>query len=224
MLRRSPRALALWACALLVAGGTAILVASDLAQLHRDAHSLGPARSAVIARHDLPLGTTITDEDVSTRSVHAAQLPPGVESSLESVVGRVVRSPVLRHGFVATRNLASQDRHGIDGALPAGMRAVRVVATESVRPRAGAVVDVIASSGSSSTRSSSTGASDTTGAVVVARGVLVIATDTTRTAEGGTGVGATLLVTPTQARDLAAAVTRGAITLALAPPDDAITG
>ena len=48
MSRRSPRAMLLWLGAILVAVVTAVLVATDLAALHRRAHSLGAPRSVAV--------------------------------------------------------------------------------------------------------------------------------------------------------------------------------
>ena len=75
MLHQSPRALALRLAAVVVAVATAGLVASDLATLHRRAHDFGPERAALVARRDLPMGTTIRAGDVHTRAVHSSQLP-----------------------------------------------------------------------------------------------------------------------------------------------------
>ena len=52
---------------------------------------------------------------------------------------------VVEGGFVADANLASRRRDGLDGALPPEMRAMRVVVRDTLRPRAGAAVDVLAS-------------------------------------------------------------------------------
>jgi Flp pilus assembly protein CpaB len=218
MLVRSPRAFAFRAGAAVVAVATAALVASDLAALHRRAHDFGPARDALVARHDLATGTTLDLADVKVRRIHASQLPPEVLGDRDRVVGRVVTVPVLRDGFVAVRNLAPRPRTGLDGAIPPGMRAIRVVVTDSLRPRAGASVDVIASFGGGGL--SDTGSS-TESATVIAHGVLVLSTDGARTAEGAAALGVTLLVTPHEARDLAFAASRGVVTVALVPPEDA---
>lgn len=218
MFLRSPRALALRAGAVVIAVGTAALVASDLAALHRHAHDLGPSRDALVARHDLPVGITVDTGDVRTRRVHASQLPPAVLGDPTRAVGRVVRVPVLRGSFVSTRNLAPRHRTGLDGAIPAGMRALRLVVTDALRPRAGAAVDVIASFEDRSLLDATAAA---TSATVVAHGVLVLATDAARTSEGAEALGVTLLVTPHQARDLVFAATHGIVTVALVPPEDA---
>lgn len=211
-LSRSPRALVLWAAALLVAVLTAAVVASDLAALHRRAQELGPERSVVVARRDLAIGTTVDAGDLRERTIHSSQLPPDVVRSSAEAVGRVVQVPVLRGTFVSGRQLAPRRRHGLDGAIPAGMRAMRVVVSDAVRPRAGASVDVLASFEDDTSAAPAT---------VVARGVLVLASDSARTSEGLQALGVTLLVTPGEARDLAFASTHGVLTITLVPPEDA---
>lgn len=218
MLPRSPRAVALWLAALVVALGTAALVASDLAALHRHATSLGPERPALVATRDLALGSVVADDDLRARTVHRSQVPPGVLRRTTDAVGRVVTVPVVRGGFVATANLAPRRREGLDGALPTGTRAMRVVVTDAVRPRPGAAVDVYA------TFEQSIGPDDAAAgspATVIAAGVSVLATDATRRSESRDTFGVTLLVSPRQARALAFAASHGIITLALVPPEEA---
>jgi len=217
----SPRALLLRVAAVLVAVVTAAVVASDLAALHRHAHDLGPERDAVVARHALTLGVTIRAGDVTTRRVHAGQLPVGVLASTGAVVGRVVTTPVVRDGFVARANLAPRHRTGLAGAVPRGMRALRIVVTDALRPDPGAVVDVLASFDPSLTSSDSEPVDTFDTASVIARGVLVISVDAARTSQGASALGVTLLVTPHEARDLVFAATHGVVTLTLVPPEDA---
>lgn len=219
MVHRSPRALALQIAAVVVAITTAALVASDLASLHRRARDFGPERGAVVARRDLPLGATVRATDLREQRVHTSQLPRGVLNDRRSAIGRTVVVAVLRDGYLVHRNLAPRRRTGLDGALPRGKRALRVVVTDSLRPRTGAAVDVIAAYESDPLRA--VGDSAPTGAVVVAPGVLVLATDAARTADGASGLGVTLLVTPRQARDLVFAASHGVVTLALVPPEAA---
>ncbi len=126
MLPRSPRAVVLWLAAIAVAVGTAALVASDLAALHRHAAGLGDERAAVVTTHPLTLGTIVGAGDVRTRRIHSSQLPPGVLASTDAAVGRVVTVPMVRGTFVSSGNLAPRRRTGLDGALPSGTRAVRV--------------------------------------------------------------------------------------------------
>jgi Flp pilus assembly protein CpaB len=131
--------------------------------------------------------------------------------------------PVLHDEFVTARNLASRRRRGLDGALPHGTRAMRVVVTDSLRPRPGAGVDVLATFGSANDVVAGDDQTDPASgeAVVVARGALVLAVDDTRAADGSAGLGVTLLLSPRQSRELAFAVTHGVVTIALVPPEDA---
>jgi len=220
MLGRSPRAIAFWAAAIVVAAATAALVASDLAALHRRARSLGEERPAVVATRPLVLGQAVRARDVRVRRVHASQLPPGVLRAPDAAINRVVTVPVLAGGFVADDNLAPRRRTGLDGALPPGMRAFRVVVRDSLRPRAGAVVDALASYDAVVGADGEPSSAGVGAATVVARGVTVLAVEPVHTAEGG-ALGVTLLVSPRQARELAHAATHGRISLALVPPEEA---
>jgi Flp pilus assembly protein CpaB len=218
MLRRSPRALALWAGALVVAVVTATVVAGDLASLHRRAADLGPELEAVVAERNLPVGTVITARDLARRRVHRAQLPDPVVTDRDAVLGRVVTVPILRGTFVARGNVAPRRRTGLDGVVPAGMRAMRVVVTDAVDPRPGAAVDVIATYDPAAATASGT---DTT--VVIANGVTVLDADRHASSGGGRAGarGVTLLVDREQATALADAQAKGVVTLALVPPEDA---
>ena len=122
-----------------------------------------------------------------------------------------------RQDSPSPRNLAPRHRDGLSGVLPPGTRAMRIVVTSSVRPRRGAAVDVLATPAGQSLDRAST-ATGGAGAVVVAYGALVLATDR-ETGTAGT-LGVTLLVTEDQALDLAAAA-QGVLTLALVPPEEA---
>ena len=219
MLRRAPRALALRTAAVIVTIATAAVVGSDLASLHRRAGDLGPEVDAVVARHDLAVGATLDASDVSVRAVHTTQLPDGVIVGRGGALGRVVAAPVLRSEFVTARHLAPRHRTGLDGIVPATMRAIRVTVSGALRPRAGAAVDVLASFDISGTASASNGPAT----VVVAQGVLVLGTDAH--ASGGTGrgdaLGVTLLVSRDDAARLADAQVNGVLTLALVPPEEA---
>jgi len=221
MLGRSPRVLVLWAGALAVAAGTATLVASDLAALHRRARSLGEERDAVVATRPLALGTVLGPADLRTRSVHTSQLPPGVLRRIPDASGRVVIVPLVRGGFITGANLAPRGREGLDGALPPDTRALRVVVRDTLRPRAGAVVDVLASfEPSVGADGLPKGSSDEGRAAVVAPAVLVLAVEGVHTAEGD-ALGVTLLVSPKEARALAFAATHARLALALVPPEEA---
>ena len=222
MRRRSPRAVLLWIGALFVAVVTAVLVATDLAALHRRAHALGQPRTIAAAVRNLPVGTTISDGDIRARSVHRSQLPDGAMSPAVAR-GRVVAVPVVRGAFVIDGNVAPRRRTGLNGAIPAGMRAMQVVVRDALRPPVGSSVDVLVTFEPGS--SSASGAAPT---VVAARGVLVLGTDdapavleSTPGRRSGTGLGVTLLVTEEDTPRLAFAAATGVVTIALVPPEDA---
>lgn len=222
MLRRSPRALAWWAAAAVLALVTGTTVAGDLAALHRRARALGPEQEVVVARRDLALGSTITPGDVGTRRVHSSQVPRGALHDLDVAVGRVLRVPVVRDAYVHARHLAPRHRSGLAGALPEGTRAVRIVVEQGLRPEPGSAVDVYAAF-ASGTDVLGTGRAPAGPATLVAAGVVVLAADGDGATAGGagTGFGVTLLVEPHQAADLAAASAHGSLFLALVPPEDA---
>jgi Flp pilus assembly protein CpaB len=218
MLRRSPRALALWAAAGVVALVTASVVASDLASIHRRAADLGPIVRAVVATRDLALGATLRPSDVGERDVYRSQLPREAVVGAAGVTGRVVAVPVVRGAFVVEGNLASRRRSGLDGVVPAGMRAMRVVATTAVRPRPGAAVDVLATFDTASAPGSVSAAST----VTVAAGVLVVAVDpVTSDSNDRVTLGVTLLVDVADAARVAFAQANGVVTIALVPPEAA---
>jgi Flp pilus assembly protein CpaB len=111
--------------------------------------------------------------------------------------------------------VAPRRRAGIDGVVPAGMRAMRVVVTDALVPRAGAAVDLLATYDPAASANTIDGTT-----VLVAEGVTVLAADRRGGAAGSTS-GVTVLVDPDQAAALADAQTNGVVTLALVPPEDA---
>jgi Flp pilus assembly protein CpaB len=215
MPRRSPRALALWGAAAVVAVATAAVVAGDLATLHRRVADLGPEVEAVVATRDLPVGHALVPRDLATRAVHRSQVPSEVATDRTSLVGRVVAVPVLDGAYLVHRSVAPRRRTGLDGVVPPGMRAMRIVVTDALTPRPGAAVDVLATYDPSTT-------GDESGTIVVASGVTVVGTDRRGGGGGRSGsAGVTLLVDPDQAAALADAQANGVVTLTLVPPEDA---
>jgi Flp pilus assembly protein CpaB len=126
---------------------------------------------------------------------------------------------VVRDAYIADANLAPARRAGLDGVLPEGTRAMRVVVEDGLRPPAGSAVDVYASFASDRL---GTGATSRDPATVVAAGVPVLGTDGGSAAAGATRtIGVTLLVDERDAAAIAFAATNGRIVLALVPPEDA---
>jgi pilus assembly protein CpaB len=220
MLRRSPRAALLWLGAALVAIVTAVSVASTLASLRRQDRAFGRVRQVVVAARDLSVGASLTDSDLDVRKERSSTSTPGALASRSEADGRVVVVPVLRGSPLTRRHLASRERDGRDGVVPAGRRAMRVVATDGLRPRPGDLVDVYA------TFDPSKIGPDVEPTLTVAAAVPVVAVDDAGRSEASTGgsaahVAVTVLVRPEQAKRLAFATANGVVTLAVAPPEEA---
>ena len=76
MLRRSPRAVALWAAAVVVAIVTTLLVVSTLSSLRRQDQTYGRLHAVLVARRDLPVGTRLRAADVTVRRLAATTRLP----------------------------------------------------------------------------------------------------------------------------------------------------
>jgi Flp pilus assembly protein CpaB len=158
--------------------------------------------------------------------VHRSQLPAGALSP-DAAERRVVAVPLVRGAFLVEGNVAPRGRKGLDGAIPPGMRALRIVARDALHPPVGSSVDVLVTFESSD--GAAIGGAPT---VVAARAVLVLGTDDAPAAveadsagrasgDRGAGLGVTLLVAEDDAPRLAFAAAAGVVTLALVPPEDA---
>lgn len=217
-MHRSPRVVAAWIAAAVVALLTVRIVASDLGTLQRRARSLGADVRALVATRDLALGTTIGPDDVRVVVRPSSTVAADAVHDARDAVGRVVAADVLAGDVVRARGLATPAGAGIDGVIGTGRRGVHVVAKDGFRPPLGAVVDVLA------TFDPSTVAVDGAArgrAIVVARGARVLAVDSETGTDGAPASGVTLLVTEAEADAVAYAATIGQVTLALAPPGSA---
>jgi pilus assembly protein CpaB len=228
-LHGTPRARATQIAAVLVALLTFRLVAADLAALHRGAARFGGTHAVVVAVNDLELGSRVRSGDVKVVDVPSSAIPPGALARRDDAIGRVVAVPVLAGAAVADRALAQQPRDRVDGGggrlddiVTPGRRAVRVTTTDGLRPDPGSVVDVLAT----------LDARDVGGTVeptvVVARAARVLAVDPAPSSlrDAGTSetrVGVVILVTALEASHIADSTARGALMLALDPPEDACT-
>jgi Flp pilus assembly protein CpaB len=222
-MHRTPRARATQIAAVLVALLTVRLVAGDLAALHRGARVFGDTRPVVLARADLALGARVRGSDLRVVTLPAAAVPPSALAQREDAVGRIVAVPVLAGAAVADRALAPRRRDGLGGIVAAGRRAVRVTATDGLRPDPGSIVDILATLDSRDVG----GTVEPT--VVVARAARVLAVDPSSARHDGTAggtndrVGVVVLVTAVEATHIADATARGALMLALDPPEEACT-
>src|SRR5262249_23576304 len=133
MPRRSPRAVIFWAGAILVAIATATIVATDLAALHRRAHSLGAPRPVAVAARDLPRGRRVRRGDPPARPVRRSQLPPGPWPR-GLAERRVVAVPGGGGALVAGGTAPPRGGPGREGAPPRGRRARGVAARGAFPP------------------------------------------------------------------------------------------
>jgi pilus assembly protein CpaB len=196
------------ALAALLAVLTAVLVAGDLAALHRHARALGPERRVVVATRDLPLGHRIEADDLASRTTRAALVPEGALTDVGSAADRVVVVPVLEGMPLTSRALVTSDRRGLDGVVPVGSRAVRVdpLTTPALEP--GVLVDVYAAFPS------------VPGTTMATRAALVI--DVGEPAQGPAGAPAvTILVDTGDVSRVADALAGGQVVLVLSPPEEA---
>jgi len=215
-MHRSPRVLIAWTIVAVVAIVTARVVASDLAALHRRARNLGPDVHVLLAARDLPLGATISANDLRTVIRPAATVPPDAMRDSKDTTGRVVALDLARDDVVRAAHLAPRERTGLDGIVPVGRRAVHLRVADGFRPAVGAVVDVLAAFDPGAGADGPPDRANT-----VARGARVLAVDDPAASgpEGGPGV--TLLVTEDEAGAVAYAASNGSVSIAVAPPETA---
>ena len=219
-LLRTPRARATQIAAVLVALLTVRVVAGDLSSLHQGARRFGAVRAVVVARDDLALGTLVRAADLRVVDLPAAAAPPGALTRVVDAEGRIVAVPVLAGTTIIARALAPRRRDGLGGIVAPGRRAVRVTTADGLRPDPGSIVDILATLDSRDVG----GAVEPT--VVVARAARVLAVDDAPSRNDGGGgandrVGVVVLVTATEASHIADASVRGALMLALDPPEEA---
>jgi len=204
--------------ALVVLLATARFVGGDLAAIHRQATSLGPRVDVVVARHDLPMGTTIESDDIEVVTRHESQVPTGALHDPDGVVGLVIAVPVVAEATVLADHLADPDRSGLEAVVPPGMRAVRVPLDGAVRPDRGDVVDVLATFDPALVGNSG----DPTSVVAGAATVVDVESDDSEIATGLGTTAVTVLVTAEEAEQVAFALSSGVVTIAVAPPEEAI--
>ena len=200
-LARSP--FAFW----LAVAGLAVLTATSVAHASGRAESLsgryGPLRPVVLAARRVEPGVALKVADVAVRQVPAGFRTEGSFGAVSQVEGRTAVVPLLAGEQVLRGHLAPDGLAGVTALLPAGTRAVAVPTGSAAPPlRAGDVVDLLATFDPSTTG----GVGDSTLAVALAAPVVDVGPEA-----------ATVAVTPSEARAVALAISRGAVTVALNP-------
>lgn len=85
--------------------------------------------TALVATHDLTVGTRIQDSDIAVRRINPGSVPAGVLRASDQAIGQVVSSPILEGQFVDARQVAPSKNAGLLGAgldVPAGYRIIGV--------------------------------------------------------------------------------------------------
>jgi|GEM_PF-1749259 len=107
--------------------------------------------SAVVATHDLKVGTQIADSDVATRRVNPSSIESGVFRGPEQAVGQYVVFPVLKGQFLDPRQLTTSKNAGLLAPglrVPVGSRIIGLPVTPATAVggalKPGDLVDVIA--------------------------------------------------------------------------------
>lgn len=107
--------------------------------------------TALVATHDLTVGSTIQNADINIRSVNPGSVSNQVLRSSEQAVGQVVAYPILAGDFVDARQIApTKNARLVAGGieLPPGYRIIGVPVTPAAAVggtlKAGDTVDVLA--------------------------------------------------------------------------------
>jgi Flp pilus assembly protein CpaB len=195
-----------WAATVVLAVVAGTLAAATVQRAEQARAAYGESRRVPVATGDLPVGTELTDGDLTWADLPAALLPDGIA---DAPVGRVIVEPVVRGEVVLERRLSGGTADGAAALVTPGRHAIAVpVATAPPGLSVGDRVEAYAPASSGGSLAE-LARSQTTGARRVARDALVIAVDQQSV---------TVSVSGPEAASLAAAVLDGALTLALVAP------
>ncbi|MBV9924955.1 MAG: Flp pilus assembly protein CpaB [Acidobacteria bacterium] len=209
---------------LFVLGSAAVfglLAAVSVSRYLSDAQaSVGHMNNVVVAKVDIPLGTKIEAEQLSTAQFPANAIPEGAFDSPEKLVGRVTVMGVAARETVTDFKLAPEgSQGGISAVIPAGYRAMTVKVDDVIGVagflQPGTMVDVLTVIDPPGNNLSSNPISK-----IVLQNVKVLASGQNLDKpkderEADTVKAVTLQVTPEQAEKLALASTEGKLRLML---------
>jgi Flp pilus assembly protein CpaB len=196
LLSRSP--LVYWAAVAALALVTALAVSQLLGRARVEAARYGTPRSVLMATRDIALGDHVGAGDVVVRRLPAALVPPGTVPNPNEAVGRVAVVPIFGGEAVLRRHLAPWGRRGVAALLPPGTRGITVAAGAAAsRVTRGDLVDVLATFDPIAAPEHEPTFPVATGAVVV---------DVREES-------VTIAVAPEEAKRVAFATARGAVTL-----------
>jgi pilus assembly protein CpaB len=203
-LARSP--FAFWLAVAGLALATAAVVAGALGRADSLAGQYGPLRPVVVAARPVEAGTELKAADVAVRRLPGRFRIDGSFATAGQVEGRTAVVPLVQGEPVLRAHLSPDGLGGLTALLPPGTRAVAVPTGSASPPlRRGDLVDLLATFDPSATGATGD-AGDATLAIALDAPVVDVGTDA-----------ATVAVTPAEARAVALAISRGAVTVALTP-------
>jgi pilus assembly protein CpaB len=179
--------------------------------------------SAVVAAHDIPLGTRVSREDLKLVPWPSSDPIPGGFDTIDKPIDRGVVVPVLKNEPLTESKLAPVEAGaGLPPTIPSGMRAISVKVNEVIGVAGftvpGTRVDVLAMARENNNSMSR----------IVVSNVLVLTAGTKYDQDESRKDGkpirstvVTLAATPSDAERIALAATEGQIVLALRNPFDA---
>ena len=138
------RPLAYWSLAVLIAGGTGLIVQRVSASAAEARRRWGVSVPTLVAIRPLAVGDALDATNVEVRAIPVGVRPDTALDALPAA-GRLVAAPVARNEIVTAARLGRSDRSALAGLLPTGTRGVAIPAPSgSVPVRAGDRVDVVA--------------------------------------------------------------------------------
>lgn len=199
-IRRRPRLW--WALTALAALALGVAVASIVADAERTRARWGTPEAVVVARHDLPPGRSIGEDDVEVVERPRALIPSGALRQLPG--GQVASAAIVAGEVLVASRLAPLGLTGLAASLPASSRAVAIPVDVGLAPplRVGDHVDVLVALPPEAAGGGPPG-------FVVAADALVVSVD-----EGAVTVAVAVAAAPR----IAVALGQGAVTLALIGP------
>src|SRR5436309_9280703 len=134
---------------------------------------------ALVATHDLLVGATIKDVDVTVRTINPTSVAGQVLSSPEQAIGQIVSSPILEGSFVDARQVVPTKNAAllISGqSVPPGERIIGLPVTPAAAVggvlKAGDRVDVLAVA--SPTKTAALSEQSSAAPVLLGKNVLVV--------------------------------------------------
>ena len=137
------RPLAYWSLAVLVAGGTGLIVQRVSASAAEARRRWGESVPTLVALRPLAVGDALDATNVEVRAIPVGVRPDTALDALPAA-GRLVTAPVGRNEIVTAARLGRGDRSALAGLLPAGTRGVAIPAPPGAVPlNVGDAVDVV---------------------------------------------------------------------------------